>query len=223
MRIVIAVLMTTYLQLGVAETEELTCGNHELAQKLAELIIAEPKQNRQNLKCDEQLVRIAHLKAQQLAEAQVVSHDVNHTTPNQLLRKNQFALPKEYSLFGNQVESLAGGNDVPQEILTDFMGSHLHRPHVLGEGDFFAAQNKIGVAYVRDPWTLHVDYWVVLIATTEERKKTQPRAKEVVSDEFKKALLMTYRDREKIEKEKEKNRRKTAYERRIKDKFGPPD
>jgi len=223
MKVIIGLWVLMYSQLGFSEAEKLTCGNHALAQQLAELIIQEPGQMRSKLVCDEQLIKIAHIRAQQMLEAQKVSHDVNNTTPNQLLRMHDFALPKYYSLFGNQVESLAGGKDIPQEVLSDFLGSSLHRPHVLGEGEPFVAQDKIGVAYVRDPWTLHVDYWVVLIATDTESKNPGPPVKRTVSDTYKKNLLLSLREQENREKDKERKRRQTAYERRIKDQFGPPD
>ncbi|WP_395374667.1 CAP domain-containing protein [Marinicella sp. W31] len=220
MRLAILITLMASIHSASAETEELICGNHALAQQLAQLIINDPQQNRQQLICDSELTKIAHLKAQQMAEAQSVSHDVNNTWPNQLLRNNGFKLPKEYGLFANNVESLAGGKDIPEEVLGDFLGSDLHRVHILGTEGIYTEQDKIGVAYVRDPWTLHVDYWVVLIATDKQSESAQV-VKSTVSQSYKDNLILSLRENNK--EKKIKHGRKSAYERRVKEKRGAPE
>ena len=219
MKLAVLLTLLTKLLAATAAAQDSSCGNHVLAQQLADLIIHNPEQKRQQLKCDAALTKIAHLKAQQLAEAQTVAHDVNNTWPNQMLRLNGFKLPNEYGLFTNNVESLAGGKDVPKEVLKDFVASDVHRTHILGTEGLYAEQDKIGVAYVRDPWTLHVDYWVVLIATDKSSEPTLP-VKSTVSQEYKDNLIMSLRENSKDKKIK--HNKKSLYERRVREKRGAP-
>ena len=92
---------------------EAMCGEDPYAQRLAELIINDPEQQRPRLRCNDTLVQVATRKAQEMAEMGLVSH-LGESDPNTRLRSAGYALPTYYPLIGaNQVEAVAGGSSVP--------------------------------------------------------------------------------------------------------------
>lgn len=140
------------------------CGNNEQAQQLVALIKQHQQQQRQQLHCHPLLNEIARIKAGLLIENQDIWHNAGHLTPNQLLRHHGFKLPSNYPVFGNQVEALAGGKTSASDTFHGFLHSEPHRKLLLGETDFFAQQDQIGVAYIKDLSTDHQHHWVVIIA-----------------------------------------------------------
>ena len=148
---------------------EAVCGNNEHAQKLARLIQSSENQQRQLLHCNEKLNEIALIKANLIQQNQHVWHNAGNMYPNQLLRHHGFKLPRSYPTFDNQVEAIAGGEATPEFLLEDFLNSTPHRQLLLGENDFFHAQDQMGVAYLKDLSTEHQHYWVVIIAKAQEK------------------------------------------------------
>jgi uncharacterized protein YkwD len=149
---------------------QMICGNNEQAQKLAQLILTDMNQQRNDLNCSKKLNEIALIKANIIRQNQDIWHNAGRLTPNQLLRHHNFKLPKTYPLFGNQVEAIAGGEAAYEFVFEDFLNSSPHKKLLLGEDDFFKAQNQMGVAYLKDLDTDHQHYWVVIIA--DERNQT---------------------------------------------------
>ena len=90
----------------------------------------------------------------------------NGAGPNVRARNAGFPLPVWYSTAfdANNVESIAAGQPTVQIVWGDFMGSPLHRDHLLGLVDMFRKQTKFGVAYLHAPNAQYVDYWVVVTA-----------------------------------------------------------
>jgi uncharacterized protein YkwD len=140
-----------------------TCGLSQQAIKLATLIIESNNQQRKELHCNSKLAELALVKAKLMAKTNKISHTIEHTTANQLLRNNGIKLPKNYGIFDNQVESIMGAVKTAQESFDVFMTSAGHKYHLLGEDEFLLSQNQIGVGFYKDESSEHVYHWVVYI------------------------------------------------------------
>jgi uncharacterized protein YkwD len=148
----------------------MSCGNNEQAQKLAQLILTDMNQQRNDLNCSKKLNEVALIKAEIIMQSQDIWHKAGHLTPNQLLRHHGFKLPRTYPIFGNQVEAIAGGEADVITVFDDFLNSEPHRKLLLGEDEFFKSQDQIGVAYLQDSSSDYQHYWVVIIA--DERNQS---------------------------------------------------
>lgn len=146
------------------------CGLHPKAQKLAQLIIEDPKQNRTQMVCSPELAQIAMDKAKEMAELGRVDH-IGRSSANRRLIDAGYPLSKIYPrMFENNVEAIAAGYKDPKDIWKRFKNSSGHRTHLLAEHEFYALQNEIGVAYFRAKNTAHIDFWVVYVAHQQEAK-----------------------------------------------------
>jgi uncharacterized protein YkwD len=139
------------------------CGLNEKAIQLAQMLVESTNQRRVNLTCNSKLAVAASQKAQVMAQKEKVLHNLNNTSPNELLKNNGVVLPLYYAKIGNQVESVLGGMQTAAESYQLFMTSEIHKKHLLGENDFYQRQTQIGVGYYFDKKTKHMDYWVVYI------------------------------------------------------------
>jgi len=139
------------------------CGNSEQAQKLAQLIVNDKNQARTHIHCNPTLVAIAEQKAKYMAEEGLVSHFLGGS-PNSRLRDAGLSLPSYYGdAMSNQVEALAGGYQTAKKVWHALKSSFSHKQHLLGEIPFYAEQNEIGIAFIKDYKTPHVEYWVIYI------------------------------------------------------------
>ncbi len=143
------------------------CGLNQQSIKLAQLIIESENQQRKVLYCDKTLSQAAFDKAKLMAKADSVSHNIEHTTPNQFLRSYGVKLPNEYPLFDNQVEAIMGAVSTAEDSFKVFMTSPDHKSHLLGETDFVVEQDQIGVGFFKDSDTTHVYYWVIYITSID--------------------------------------------------------
>lgn len=141
------------------------CGGNPKAIILAKLLIESNGQQRKNLVCNKVLSQVAFEKAKAMAKESMVDHNINHSSPNQLLTAAGVELPTSYEIIGNQVEAVSGGKESPQEAFEYFMSSTNHKEHLMGENDFYLEQNQIGVAHYYDIGTRHMEYWVVYITS----------------------------------------------------------
>jgi uncharacterized protein YkwD len=139
------------------------CGLNHKARNFAQLVMDSTDQHRSKLQCNKKLAEIALEKAKMMSKANDINHNIEHTTPNQLLRSGNIQLPKIYPILGNQVEAVMGGVSTAQESFDIFMTSPDHKAHLLGEGDFLQDQDQIGVAYFYDKDTQYEHYWVIYI------------------------------------------------------------
>ena len=139
------------------------CGTSEPARELAALILRSDKQQHPRLRCHRVLAQLAAQKARALAEANRISHTINHEFPNQQLLRGGLKLPVTYPVIGNQVESILGGGRTPLHAFKLFMDSPRHKAHLMGETDFLKKQDWLAVGYYHDPKGLHEDYRVVYI------------------------------------------------------------
>ena len=178
---IIGLLITHILSVSASENQYKKnqykdCGLHPKAQKLAQLIVEDKKQNRSTLICNPLLAQIALAKAQEMAELGRVDH-IGRSGANRRLIEAGYPLSKIYPrMFQNNVEAIAAGFSDPKEMWQQFKNSDGHRTHLLAEHEFYALQNEIAVGYYRNKKTAHVDYWVVYVAHQQE---SQPFTGEV--------------------------------------------
>ena len=133
--------------------------------RLAGLLTGDP-QRRSRLECDPELQAFARQRARDMAERGYLSHlTPERKGPNQLLRERGFPLPPSYpDGISNSIESITGGIRSAREVWRVLTDSSTHRSHLLGQDPEFLEQDRYGVAYHRDLYSPHVDYWVIVIA-----------------------------------------------------------
>lgn len=152
------------------EEFDANCANNEQAQALVDLIINDPGQQRTEIKCNPILAKAAAEKAKLMQERGLVAHNLGGS-PNSFLKERGYKLPSYYGhLMANQVEAIAGGFASAEEVWSGFKGSEGHRIHLLGEHDFYRQQNEIGVAFIYEWYSPHVEYWVVYLTEGAEDK-----------------------------------------------------
>lgn len=149
------------------------CGLNEQAKQLARLIITDPQQQRAAIRCNTLLSKVAADKAREMASNGLVVHNLGGS-PNQRLRDAGYALPVYYSnVMSNQVEAIAGGYSSAEDVWYAFKHSHSHRQHLLGEHPFYQEQDELGVAFLKDKSTPHVEYWVVYLTKGNNQAPAQ--------------------------------------------------
>lgn len=128
--------------------------------------LIEHSKNQHNLSCSPTLQTFAEFRARDMATRGYLSHiSPEHQGPNQMLRDAGYPLPDIYrDGLANNVESIAGGIESPDAVWEALLASPAHRAHLLGEGAGFDEQDELGVAYARNLYAPHVDYWVIVIA-----------------------------------------------------------
>ncbi|MDJ0654936.1 MAG: hypothetical protein QNJ40_12315 [Xanthomonadales bacterium] len=146
-----------------------SCKLSETERQLLVELVSHPDQRRSGLRCDRTLHKFARERAEDMARRGYFSHRTpERLGPNALLREFGYPLPDSYrGPLGNSVESILGGIRDPESVWREFLGSTVHREHLLGHDEFFESQDEVGVAHVRAIDSKHVDYWVVVIARKE--------------------------------------------------------
>ncbi len=147
------------------------CGYNVKSQKLAQLIINDPLQQRKNLNCNSLLAKIADEKAKEMAlSGRVVHFGVDSKASNRRLIDAGYPLSSIYPrFFENNVEAIAGGISEPEAMWISFKKSDSHRLHLLAEHEFYQLQDEIGVGFFSDKKSPHVEYWVVYVAHQQEK------------------------------------------------------
>jgi uncharacterized protein YkwD len=148
----------------VANAQDEACGNNAQARELVSLIKNDPKQQRAEIRCNKLLTDAAVAKATLMADYGLVIHTLGGS-PNKHLRESNYQLPDHYGdeFDSNQVEAIAGGFVDAEEVWEVFKSSDGHRSHLLGEHEFYLEQDEIGVAFLYDWETPHIEYWVVYL------------------------------------------------------------
>lgn len=150
------------------------CGNNAQAIALSNLIKLDKEQKRMNIRCNQILTDAAVEKAKQMAEFGLVVHNLGGS-PNSRLRNSNYKLPEYYGsdFNSNQVEAVAGGYSSENRVWKAFKQSLQHRTHLLGEHDFYFEQDEIGVAFIKNLESPHVEYWVVYITKGYEKNQSR--------------------------------------------------
>lgn len=135
--------------------------------RMAQAMFTHPQQGRIEMRCNAILTRVAKAKAGDMASRNYVDHlSPEGIGPNLLVLQAGFELPSLYSRepAANNIESLAAGLAQVEATWESWVNTQSHRPHILGLTDFFANQLEYGIAYVYDPQSKYLHYWVVLTA-----------------------------------------------------------
>lgn len=155
-----------------------SCGSNQQARALVKLIKEDQGQKRVSIRCNKILAEVAQAKAKAMSERGIVSHNLDGS-PNSRLREANYKLPDYYGVNfnSNQVEAIAGGYSDAEDVWYAFKNSKGHREHLLGELEFYQEQDEIGVGFVKEWKSPHVEYWVVYL--TKGYKKNQIRSEKI--------------------------------------------
>lgn len=169
-----ALTITFILFSSVIQAQYDNCGLSEKSIALAKLIIENQDQQRSELICNKGLAAAALKKAKLMAQANKISHTINHVTANEFLKQQGIKLPLGYQILGNQVEAIQGGMENAKEAFDYFMTSNSHKEHILGENTFYQKQKHIGVGFYKDLNTKYEYYVVVYITDFLEDNTSKP-------------------------------------------------
>lgn len=179
MKLILYAIFTLTNGLVIAEQTALdisSCGVNTQAKQLAQLIINSNHQQREELICDKQLANIAYLKAQELAKADKIQHNINNITPNEFVTQRGIKLPTVYLVLGNQVEAIQGGSKTAKQAYEAFLASEQHKAHLMGENEFYKEQSHIGVGFFIDKSKQYEYYWVVYVTSLRSDKKEDQKS-----------------------------------------------
>lgn len=152
--------------------EPTRCDLNEQEAAIAQLMEADPGQNRKDPVCNPILAEVARGRARDMALRDYFSHvNPDGDGPNLLVREAGFLLPDWYTKDqdANNIESIGAGYDTPQAAWQAWLNSSAHRRHVLGTDPFYASQNSYGVGFYTSPGSTYKFYWVFISAPTPDQ------------------------------------------------------
>ena len=132
-----------------------------------QLLISDERQAHPNLDCDRRLVAAAERRAMAQPLTGLAHCDQWGVCANVYARAAGCRLPANYGPNSNNIESLLGGTLDPLEAFKGLARSPAHARHLFGDGDFFRAQDRIGIAVVDVPGHRYRWVWVILIGQCE--------------------------------------------------------
>lgn len=132
-----------------------------------QLMINDARQAHQRLDCDPRLVAAAERRAMAQPLTGLAHCDQRGVCANSYARAAGCRLPANYGLNGNNIESLTAGTVDPLEAFKSLARSPSHARHLFGDGDFFKAQDRLGIAVVDVPGHRYRWVWVILIGNCE--------------------------------------------------------
>ncbi|MFC1591472.1 CAP domain-containing protein [Thermodesulfobacteriota bacterium] len=144
-----------------------SCDPNAEEQDIADLAGRHPGQGRSTMTCNAILAQVARKRAQDMGERDYFSHtNPDGYGPNYLVTQAGYVLPDFYSTArdANNIESIASGYEQADDAWDAWLGSPLHRQHVLGEASFYADQIEYGIGYAYVPGSTYKHYWVFLSA-----------------------------------------------------------
>lgn len=134
---------------------------------IAEYLRGDAGQKRSALHCNQILTQVAQERAQDMAERGYFGHvNPDGDGPNYLLLQAGYPLPDWYTPArnSNMVESIAGGYADATSAWQGWMNSNSHKAHILGQNDFYAAQQEYGIGHFELPGSPLGHYWVIITA-----------------------------------------------------------
>ena len=146
------------------------CSLNAQEQAVASLATNHPDQGRKTLNCHPILAQVARERALDMGKRGYFSHtNPDGYGPNYLVRQAGYQLPSWWSSepTANYIESIAGGYPTPEAAWQAWLNSPGHRPHVLGEIEFWAEQTNYGIGYAYVDGSLYRHYWVFITAPPE--------------------------------------------------------
>jgi uncharacterized protein YkwD len=158
---------------AVAGTGEqpVQCGLNEQEQAIAQLMLSDPNQQRQNPVCDPILAQVARARARDMALRGYFGHtDPDGNGPNIHARNAGYPLPDWYGTAqdSNNIESIGGGYPGASDLWQGWLNSEAHRIHVLGTEAFYGEQRAYGIGYYYNEDSQLKHYWVFLSAPVAE-------------------------------------------------------
>ncbi|NJK80781.1 MAG: hypothetical protein HC876_19960 [Chloroflexaceae bacterium] len=159
--------MRIYLPTVIGGTSTLACAPEEREAAIAEQMHTHPDQGRATMSCHPILEEVAREMAADMATRNYFDHiNPEGLGPNELVRMAGYPLDSGYdtALAGNNIQSIGGGVGSPDTIWNAWMGSAIHKTHLLGQSDFYATQTDYGVGYYYAPESEYKHYWVVITA-----------------------------------------------------------
>lgn len=147
-----------------------TCGENGQEKKLANLAKTHPYQGRPMMNCHPILNQVARERALDMGQNGYFNHiNLDGFGPNYMVLQAGYRLPSWWpdSPDENYIESIAGGYTTADAAWDAWLKSQNHRPHVLGEVDFWAEQTNYGVGYAYVAGSPYGHYWVFITAPPE--------------------------------------------------------
>lgn len=139
------------------------CTFSQEASRFYALLTADQGQKHPRLVCNMALNAAALNRAQSMAINGYFAHcDLGGVCANDYARAAGCKLPSDYG-NGNNIESLVAGVADAGGAYAALIGSPSHRKHLLGDGEFFRAQDQVGIALYSLPESPYTFYWVILI------------------------------------------------------------
>ena len=163
-RIVLGMIsMMALIAPATAQIHRLNSDELTLFKRLA----ANSQQQREAMALDPILCMVARKHATDMAKRNYFGHtNPDGQGPNYLVRRAGYVLPSYYdsSRSGNNIESIGKSTGSPRSVISLWLRSSGHRPHIVGELDFYQQQSAIGVGVYRSPTPPHYRYYVFLSA-----------------------------------------------------------
>jgi uncharacterized protein YkwD len=134
---------------------------------LEQFLLTYPGQQRPTLLIDITLAQVARQHAEDMANRDYCSHTTpDGYGPNYLVRAAGYPLPAEYSQSerGNNIESIACGQDSAQQVWNQLINSGAHRRHLLGQSDMYRQQIDYGIGFAYRQGATYEYYWVIITA-----------------------------------------------------------
>lgn len=154
--------------ISIRKGEEKPRAEDDFEEIFVMLMMDHPLQGRKELNVDRALHLAAMHKAKRISDLCLFSHVIDNTGPNTLAKNFGYDLPDWYSsgITANNIESISRGHPSTLSSFNALVKSESHRPHILGLGNFFANQTKIGVGYCHNPDNLGGwnDVWCIITA-----------------------------------------------------------
>lgn len=158
-------ILTAFLAFGSLNSVRAASNAQE--QAVANLLVNAFGQQRQGMKADATLSKVARERAADMANRGYVGHvNPNGEAANWLVEKAGYQLPDSYpsSKSANSIESFAAGRDSAQKVWDDWKNSSSHRTHLLGTNSMFEEQTSYGIGYYFNPGSTYQHYWVIITA-----------------------------------------------------------
>lgn len=161
---------------GQAEAAQI----HRLNQdemRLFNLVSRHAGQQRPTMRLDPILCKVARERARDIEMRSYFSHvNPQGVGPNRLVTRAGYVLPVTYSaeMSANNIESIAkaaGNAAVPFALWLNSAG---HRPHLLGENPFYAAQTSVGVGVYRSSQFPYIKSFVLITAPPNASRRPPP-------------------------------------------------
>lgn len=143
----------------------------EGANRFAERLKGDLRQLRKVLECDPRLVDAARRRAEAALKVPRVSHyDLEGRGPNYYAESSGCTLPAQYTVNGNNIESLILGTPNGDAAFEALAASPKHSTHLFGLTSFFSEQDKFGIAVWQDKSNEYEWSLIVLISQCTEKQ-----------------------------------------------------